>query len=65
MSPRTPSARLVQALKAARTTGPELQLIQGTDHFMHLASQPDTQPVLAAPIVAAIQQWARPFSTTR
>lgn len=55
---------LVRALTMAGTTGPGLQLIQGTDHFMHLAGQPDTRPVLAAPIVAAIQRWARPFATT-
>jgi uncharacterized protein len=53
---------LVHALKTAGTTGPGLQLIQGTDHYMHLASQPDTQAVLAAPIIAAIRQWARPFA---
>lgn len=56
---------LVGALRAAGTTGPGLRLIQGTDHYMHLASQPDTQPVLAAPIVAAIRQWSLPFAATR
>jgi uncharacterized protein len=56
---------LVQALSAAGTTGPGLQTIQGTDHFMHLASQPDTSAVLAPDIVTAITQWARPFASTR
>ena len=54
---------LVQALKGAATSGPGLQLEQGTDHFMHLASQPDTESVLAPSIVDAITQWAQPFAS--
>lgn len=53
---------LVQALQAAGANGPGLELIQNTDHLMHLRSQPDTEAVLAASVVAALQQWAHPFA---
>lgn len=53
---------LVRALTAAGITGPGLRLLQGTNHYMHLPSQPDTQPVLAPAAVAAIEEWAQPFA---
>jgi hypothetical protein len=56
---------LVHALTAAHTTGPGLQPIAGTDHDMHLASQPDTEAVLAPAVITAIQRWAQPFARTR
>ncbi|HEY3953811.1 MAG TPA: alpha/beta fold hydrolase [Streptosporangiaceae bacterium] len=61
--PRTISP-LVQALKEAGTTGPGLTLLQGTNHDMHLPGQPDSSPVLAPAVVAAIQQWAQPFAAS-
>lgn len=54
---------LVRALKGAGTTGPGLQLLQGTDHFMHLPDQPNTRPVLAPAAITAIQRWAQPFAS--
>jgi hypothetical protein len=54
---------LVQALTSAGITGPGLRLLQGTDHFMHLPSQPDTRPVLAPAAVAAIEEWAQAFAS--
>jgi hypothetical protein len=56
---------LAHALTVARTTGPGLLRIAGTDHEMHLASQPDTEAVLAPVVSTAIQQWAQPFGTRR
>lgn len=56
---------LAQALTTAGVSGPGLRIFQGTDHLMHLANQPDTEPVLAAPIAAAIRNWADPFAATR
>jgi hypothetical protein len=53
---------LVRALKGASIAGPGLQMLQGTDHDMHLLSQPDTKPVLAPAAISAIQQWAQPFA---
>jgi uncharacterized protein len=53
---------LVQALTSAGVTGPGLRLVQGTDHDMHLASQPDNDAVLAPDIVTAIQQWVTPYA---
>jgi hypothetical protein len=37
---------LARALRQADVAGPGFKLLQGTDHYMHLASQPDTQAVL-------------------
>jgi hypothetical protein len=54
---------LEHALTAAQTNGPGLQRIAGIDHDMHLASQPDTEAVLAPAVTTAIQQWAQPFAT--
>jgi hypothetical protein len=53
---------LIQALTTAGVAGPGLRLVPGTDHDMHLADQPDNQPVLAPDIIAAIQQWAAPYA---
>src|SRR5262249_45208235 len=55
---------LVRALKGAGTTGPGLQLLQGTDHYMHLPSQPNTRAALAPAAITAIQEWAEPFATS-
>lgn len=54
---------LVRALKGAGTTGPGFKLLQGTDHEMHLPTQPDTSPLLAPAAITAIQEWAHPFAT--
>lgn len=53
---------LTQALTTAGVAGPGLRVLQGTDHDMHLADQPDNDPVLAPDIIAAIQQWAAPYA---
>jgi acetyl esterase/lipase len=52
---------LLRALQAADVGGPGFVRLQGADHFMHLPSQPDSQPVLAPAAIAAIQRWARSF----
>lgn len=54
----------MRALRQAHVGGPGLKLLQGTDHDMHLASQPDTQAVLAPAATAAIKDWAREFRST-
>jgi uncharacterized protein len=56
---------LDRALVAAGTTGPGLTVLKGTDHLMHLASQPDSEAVLAPAAIAAIQAWAKPYSAPR
>ena len=53
---------LTNALQQAHVGGPGLQLLQGADHYMHLASQADSQPVLAPAAVADIKNWAQAFS---
>jgi acetyl esterase/lipase len=55
---------LRQALATAKVAGPGFRLLQGTDHYLHLASQPDNEPVLAPAAVAAIKQWAQPFASS-
>ncbi|MGH3165013.1 MAG: alpha/beta hydrolase [Trebonia sp.] len=54
---------LADALATPGTTGPGLRILQGTDHYMHLDSQPDNEPVLAPAAVAAIAEWAEPFAS--
>jgi hypothetical protein len=60
--PPTTIQPLVRALTSADVTGPGLRTVQGTDHDMHLASQPDNNAVLAPDITTAIQQWATPYA---
>jgi uncharacterized protein len=60
--PPTTIHPLVRALTTAGVTGLGLRLVQGTDHDMHLADQPDNDPVLAPDIITAIQQWAAPYA---
>lgn len=55
---------LMRALTSTGITGPGLRTLQGTDHDMHLASQPDTEAVLAPAAITAIQQWAQPYAST-
>lgn len=55
---------LVQALTEAGAAGPGFQLLQNTDHFMHLPSQPKNDPVLAPAAVVALRGWAQPFAST-
>jgi uncharacterized protein len=59
--PPTTIGPLVDALRRAGVAGPGFKLLQGTDHYMHLASQPDTQAVLAPAAVSAIRAWAQAF----
>jgi alpha-beta hydrolase superfamily lysophospholipase len=55
---------LVRALRAAGTTGPGLQRIQGMNHDLHLPGTAANDPVLAPAVVAAIKAWAAPYAST-
>lgn len=55
---------LRQALATAHVAGPGVRLLPGTDHYLHLPSQPDNQPVLAPAAIAAIKEWAQPFASS-
>jgi uncharacterized protein len=55
---------LRHALASAQVAGPGLRLLQDTDHYLHLPSQPDNEPVLAPAAIAAIKQWAQPFGSS-
>lgn len=62
--PAATVAPLVQTLRSAGATGLGLRTIPGTDHDMHLSTQPQNDAVLAPQVVAAIQQWAQPYAET-
>lgn len=62
--PAATIAPLVQTLRSAGATGLGLRTFQGTDHDMHLATQPQNDAVLAPQVVTAIQQWAQPYAET-
>jgi uncharacterized protein len=53
---------LTRALRAARTVGPGVVILKGTDHLMHLPGQAATEAVLAPAAIAAIRAWARPYA---
>jgi hypothetical protein len=55
---------LASALTAAGTAGPELKVLTGVNHLLHMPGTQDNDPVLAPSVVAALKAWAQPFATT-
>ena len=53
---------LASALKGAGTTGPELKVLTGINHFLHTPGTDNTDAVLAGSVVAALKAWAQPFA---
>jgi len=53
---------LASALKGAGTTGPELKVLTGVNHFLHTPGTEDNDAVLAGSVVAALKAWAQPFA---
>jgi uncharacterized protein len=53
---------LASALKGAGTTGPELKVLTGINHFLHTPGTQDNDAVLAGSVVAALKAWAQPFA---
>ena len=54
---------LASALTGAGTTGPELKVLTGVNHLLHVPGTPDNDAVLAPSVVAAIKAWAQPYAT--
>jgi uncharacterized protein len=55
---------LTSALAGAGTTGPELKVLTGVNHLLHMPGTPDNDAVLAPSVVAAINAWAQPYADT-
>jgi uncharacterized protein len=55
---------LARALTGAGTTGPQLKVLTGVNHLLHMPSTPDNDAVLAPSVVAALKAWAQPYATT-
>lgn len=53
---------LVRALAGAGTTGPELKMLTGVNHDLHMPGTAVNDPVLAPSVVAALQAWAQPYA---
>jgi uncharacterized protein len=53
---------LAGALTAAGTAGPELKVLTGVNHLLHMPGTQDNDPVLAPSVVAALKAWAQPFA---
>jgi uncharacterized protein len=53
---------LTSALTGAGTTGPELKVLTGVNHLLHLPGTADNDAVLAPSVVAAINAWAQPYA---
>jgi uncharacterized protein len=53
---------LASALTGAGTTGPELKVLTGVNHLLHLPGTADNDAVLAPSVVAAINAWAQPYA---
>lgn len=53
---------LADALTAAGATGPGLRVLDGVDHLLHPSGVSASTQTLAASAVAALQNWARPFT---
>ena len=53
---------LASALKGAGTTGPELKVLTGVNHFLHTPGTEDNDAVLAGSVVAVLKAWAQPFA---
>jgi alpha-beta hydrolase superfamily lysophospholipase len=62
--PVSTMSSLASALTSAGTTGPELKVLTGVNHLLHMPGTQDNDPVLAPSVVAAITAWAQPFATT-
>jgi alpha-beta hydrolase superfamily lysophospholipase len=54
---------LADALASAGTTGPGLRVLTGVNHFLHVPGTPENDPVLAPAVVAALDDWARPYAS--
>ena len=53
---------LVRALAGAGTTGPELKVLTGVDHDLHMPGTAVNDAVLALSVVAALKAWAEPYA---
>jgi len=53
---------LAGALTAAGTAGPELKVLTGVNHLLHMPGTQDNDPVLAPSVVAALKAWAQSFA---
>jgi alpha-beta hydrolase superfamily lysophospholipase len=53
---------LASALQGAGTTGPELKVLTGINHFLHTPGTDNNDAVLAGSVVAALKAWAQPFA---
>ena len=53
---------LAAALAGAGTTGPGLRVLAEVDHFLHLPGTALNDPALAPAVLAAVQEWARPYT---
>jgi acetyl esterase/lipase len=53
---------LADALARAGATGPGLRVLDGVDHFLHVAGGKISEPVLAPAAIAALEEWARPYA---
>ena len=62
--PVSTMSSLASALTSAGTTGPELKVLTGVNHLLHMPGTQDNDPVLAPSVVAALKAWAQPFATT-
>jgi alpha-beta hydrolase superfamily lysophospholipase len=54
---------LVRALAGAGTTGPELKMLTGVNHDLHMPGTAVNDAVLAPSVVAALRAWAQPYAT--
>jgi hypothetical protein len=53
---------LASALTAAGATGPGLRVLDGVNHLLHLPGVSENTQVLAPSAVAALQDWAQPYT---
>ena len=53
---------LALVLGSVGATGPGLRVLTGIDHFLHPAGASCNESVLAPAAVAALTEWARPYT---
>jgi alpha-beta hydrolase superfamily lysophospholipase len=53
---------LAVVLASVGTTGPGLRVLEGVDHFLHEPGTSCNDPVLAPAVVAALTEWAQPYT---
>ena len=53
---------LAVVLAGVGATGPGLRVLEGVDHFLHVSGTSRNEPVLAPAVVAALTDWARPYT---